>query len=177
MKYCILLLYGFLLGTSTLVAHADVPTPLDEFLDGGPFEQHEVRAQSPTPYLTGFNTKTRLCLLLRNVDVQVSEGIGDVVDQAHEAGHCHALRLGLQQIDGPVTQFGEVFGDVFALAWVSKNMPERLGEAQLYLLQHRSMDRQISSAYNTVFMIRQAMVSLPSTKSPLQFTVDLLQDK
>jgi hypothetical protein len=149
--------------------------PLDEFLKGGPFEQIEVVAPgTPAPFMTGYQPKFKRCELLVNTSAPQPTGLSRRIAIAHEAGHCHALRLGLQQIDGGVTKFGETFGDVFAVTWISKHEPENLDKAVELLFAERGMNRQVDPAYNTLFMIRRARIALPSEKDPLQFTIDLL---
>lgn len=157
-------------------AHA-TPDPVQEFSREGPFQQFEVQAASPTPFLTGYIPETRECHLLINTSVPQPEGLERTVALAHEAGHCYALRHGLQGIEGGATPYGEAFGDVFALAWVSRYLPAQFEEALILLYAHRSLDRRIDPAYNTLFVMRRASITLPSNKDPGEFTRDLLNPK
>ena len=158
-----------------MMQSAYAANPIDDFSKTGPFKLFEVTApDTPTPYMTGYIPETNECHLLVNVSVDRPTGLADTVAVAHELGHCYSLRLKVQQIDGGVTQYGEAFGDVFALAWISKNMPAQLDAAMELLWGMRSMNRMINPAYNTMFIMRRARLSLPTTMSPEQFTVTFL---
>jgi hypothetical protein len=163
----------FALLLASFLAHAG-PVE-DEFLNGGPFEEFTVVADgTPTPFMTGYQPKHKLCQLLTNTAAKQPTGLALKIARLHEAGHCHALRLGLQDINGGVTKYGEAFGDVFVLAWISKHEPENLDRALELLFAERGMNRQVDGAYNTLFVMRRARMSLPSNKDPIQFTVDML---
>lgn len=168
-------LLGCFLLSIAVGAQAEAPDPLREFGAGGPYKVFEVNTSAPTPFMTGYIPETKECHLLVNMSVVQPIGFGRDVLIAHEAGHCHALRLGLQRIDGGVTQYGEAFGDVFALAWVSRYVPDKVDDALEYLWGVRSMNRQMNPEYNTMFVMRRARIDLPTTKDPVTFTRDLLQ--
>ena len=129
---------------------------------------------SPTPVMAGYDQTTSKCQLLINKNVQQPEGTVLLVVIAHEAGHCEAIERKLQ-VPGELTRYGEAFGDVYALAWISKHHPDLVDSAYSYLMSVRKESRRISNAYDTLFPLHMALVSLPSTKSPVDFTVDLLK--
>jgi hypothetical protein len=66
---------------------------------------------------------------------------------------------------------------VFVLAWISKHEPENLDKALELLFAERGMNRQVDGAYNTLFVMRRARMSLPTSKDPIEFTLDLLGSK
>jgi len=167
----LLLIFLFVFGN----AHALEPELEREFTDGGGFEVVEVVAPgTPTPFMTGYQTKSRLCSLLVNTAVAQPTGIGRTVAIIHEAGHCRSLRLGLAVIEDGVTKYGEAFGDVFALAWFSKYHPDQLDAAMERLYAERAVNRMISPEYNTLFVMRRARVGLPTSKEPVDYTIELL---
>lgn len=160
---------------AALTSHAsDV---MKEFEAGGPYKVFEVVADAtPTPYMTGYVPETKECHLLINKSVKEPEGLAKTVALAHEAGHCVALRNDLQKIDGGVTRYGEAFGDIYALAWISKNQPADLDAALNFIWQERSLNRQFDNAYNTLFVVRMARNQLPTTKSVFAFTKEILSN-
>jgi len=142
-----------------------------------PYKEIEVRAdRTPTPFLTGYIPETQECHLLINTSTAKPTGIADLVGRAHEAGHCHALRRGKQSI-GAATRYGEAYGDVFALAWISKHHPDQLKDAINFLMVARSprAHQQRDPIYNTLLVIHRAMDNLPSDKDPVLFTEELLE--
>lgn len=168
-RWLVLLLFVF------SQAHALEPEFEREFTDGGGFEVVDVVAPAtPTPFMTGYQTKSRLCSLLVNTSAVQPTGLGRMVDIIHEAGHCRSLRLGLAVIDDGVTKYGEAFGDVFVLAWFSKYHPDLLDKALEHLYAERAVNRMIDPAYNTLFVMRRARVGLPTTKEPVDYTIEVL---
>lgn len=129
-------------------------------------------------YLFGYLAAPQECTIMVNTASPMAalQGSQLLVTLAHEAGHCHAMRRQLQAPSSIPTRFGEAFGDVFALAWISKNQPTELEEAHQYLLKVRSENRQFNPAYNTLLLVNRAMAQLPSTVDPVQFTISLLQE-
>lgn len=172
-----LILFSFALFANNVLS-ADFAGPLTYTSDlqpGGPVVVQQRNVPSdPSPYSTGYYPESKTCFLLVNTAVPASVGIEKEVAIMHEAGHCHELRLGLQDINGGATRYGEGFADVFALAWISKNDPDKFQEASFWLLQKRNLDRQANPAYNTLLIIRRAMISLPSGELPEEFTRKLL---
>lgn len=151
--------------------------PLDEFSNGGPFKRFDVVAPAtPTPYMTGYIPETRECHLLVNTSVSEPTGLERIVSIAHEAGHCQALRAGLQKIDGGATRYGEAFGDAFALAWISANVPDQLDAAAYMLWGRRGLDRQLDPAYNTLLIIRLTRASLPTKLGLVEFVKGVVGD-
>jgi hypothetical protein len=174
MRFLKVLILGFATLCSTGYAKTFDDLIVDLRVDGQ-YEVFEINADgTPSPYLTGYIPETKACHLLVNRSVQTPRGLEQRIQIAHEAGHCFALRRGLQSIGGGATRYGEAFGDVFALAWISSTEPENLQEAVQYLVDHRALDRQLDPAYNTILMILRARTQLPTTKDPVQFTIDLL---
>lgn len=141
----------------------------------GPVEEIEVNAASPSYFMTGYSPETKRCALLINQRAIIPEGVLLIVSLAHEAGHCYALRMGLQDISKTPTKYGEAFGDVFALAWIAKNRPDIFQQAVGELLEQRKRDRRQNSVYDTLFIIRVAQSQLPTLKDPIDFTVEVLK--
>jgi len=160
------------------VAHANPVTDLYGALvqDEGPFSIEEVTAQTPSPLLTGYQAKTRKCELLVNTNTFQATGSWAIFQVVHEVGHCKALRAGVTIIGEP-NQNDEAIADMFAVAWMMRNMSELLPDALNQLIEHRKIDRMIDQRYNTFTAIQRALRIYPQFPGadPWAFTIKQFQ--
>lgn len=155
----------------TLAGAAPVVTPERIWAElKQPGQVVHVNASSPTPFMVGFRGDE--CQLLVNDRMERSVGIALVLAVAHEAGHCEAVKAKVHLRD-EVSRRGEGFADVYALAWVSVNRPEQLDEAFQLLMSWRKQSRRENGAYDTLFILNFARVSLPVKTTPLAFALDI----
>lgn len=154
-------------------------TSLFSKIAGEPTEVVEVKADSPTPLLTGYDKDAKRCDLLVNVkivDVEYKSSPLFKMSVIHEAGHCLALRSGISNIDVPSIN-DEKIADVFATAWVIQNLPTEADELITALMNERRSNRMISRNYDTLFAIvrTRALIQQYPTADAWSFTLKQFQ--
>ena len=155
--------------------------PTDLFVeitkDTGPSEVVEVIAATPSPLLTGYQSKIRKCDLLVNKGRFDPVGELAVIEVVHEAGHCLALRNGLTNLDAPNINI-EKIADVYAVAWMYYNRKDLYERSVYLLLQQRMENRRRDRLYDTLLAIRwmQKLLPMVPPTDPWELTVRMFKE-
>lgn len=164
----------FFVGSS--FARSDVQA-FTELEADGPIALRQLdNSQIASPFMTAYDPSTKTCILVSNIAFGQMNELAHDITVAHEAGHCVSLRAGIINIDDGASRLGETFADVYAIAWMYYNKPERFEEAVNWLVQRRVASRRINASYDTIAAIYRAKQLLAPGKTPAQFTIELFAE-
>lgn len=158
-------------------ARSDVPA-FAELEADGPIAYRELdNSRIASPFMTAYDPGTKTCILVSNIAFGQLNQLAHDISSAHEAGHCVLLRAAIINIDDGASRLGETFADVYAIAWMYYNKPERFEEAVNWLVERRVASRRISASYDTIAAIYRAKRLLAPGKTPAQFTLELFANE